>query len=699
MIRQILSSGRLIFEVLLLGALVVLVIWWNPLYIFGGKPELQPTANIVSNIREVGEMITAEYYGEVLASIDEAQINLLEEEEIITQGELIYQEILTALKNLKHFDSLSAETRISIADANNELKRRERKKLLIDPVSEKNILEKLYFLEEWATTSQMPLYNEVLLFLGTEAQRVSAGAGLTDKLTSRILFHWYTDTVEDWWQSEAFANSYFESRLSSLSRRESRKKLAMIGRGTVKAGFNFQDLDQSMFHFNEEVGELHFFGLAPEILNSDINPWFIPEKGIPGFDILTYNGKVDFKDSRRVKIYAVQKLKANARKAGIIDQAESNGAETLSRLFTMLTGKEVKKVIFHHDKIIQLTREIKADRFINYEEAAQFENAVSRELNTIDSLRSASQDRYNNRNLAQNKWNTLVQMIAELRQLEFETQDLPYHQFATFWYEIARDSLIDENEWREMKAYARIETSDSLTVSLWTKGDVLWSRALFSEGLHQLSKKNLPLGAFEVDSTSLEIWKTMEKTSKKIRNVVFKQDSVVFEYFKPRPAVRDSLLHLIQPLRYDPELFAQWRSQKNSIETISKTDTITELSADPESFWLFKPGENNRLIKFNIPLDQVSRPDLLAADDSPDWQRISIDSLIIIRSAANFAAIQHGPHTESALDPDQQETLVHYLDSLYTSHSRFQNRDLITKTKAWFGERWESKSSISEVFQ
>lgn len=486
MIRQILNSGRFILEILLVGALIVLVIWWNPLHIFGGKTELQPTANIVSDIREIGELITAEYYGEVLASIDEAQINLLEEEDIRNQGEFLHQEIKTALQNLGNFHTLSVENRLSIGDEDNNLRRRERKRLLVDLVSPKNIIEKLYFLEDWDNTSQMALYDELLNFMGMQAGLSSSGSTLSDKQSRQLLMEWYESPENNWWQSDGFVTDYFANRLSSLSRRESRKKLAMIGRGTVKAGFDFTGLGESMYHFNEEVGELHFFGLAPQILNSDINPWFIPEKGIPGFDILTYNGKVDFKDSRKVKIYAVQKLKTNALNAGIIDQAEKNGGITLSRLFSMLTGKEVKKVIFHHDKIIQLTNEIKSDRYISYEEAVHFENNVKLELISIDSLRNASENRYNNRNLAENKWNTLIQMVEQLQQLEFEAQALPYHYYSTFWYRVTKDSLIDQTDWMEIKKHATHQIADKRFIPIWAKNDSLWFQSQFSEGLYQL---------------------------------------------------------------------------------------------------------------------------------------------------------------------------------------------------------------------
>lgn len=699
MIGQILKSGRFILELLLVGALIVLVIWWNPLHIFGGKPELQPTANIVSDIREIGELITAEYYGEVLASIDEAQINLLEEEEIRNQGEFLHQEIETALQNLRNFHSLSVENRLSIGDEDNSLRRRERKRLLVDPVSEKNIIEKLYFLEDWENTRQMALYNELLNFMAIQAGMSSSGSALSDKQSRQMLMDWYESPENDWWQADKFVTDYFANRLSSLSRRESRKKLAMIGRGTVKAGFDFTGLDQSMYHFNEAVGELHFFGLSPQILNADINPWFIPEKGIPGFDILTYNGKVDFKDSRKVKIYAVQKLKTNAFNAGIIEQAEKNGGVTLSRLFSMLTGKEVKKVIFHHDKIIQLTNEIKNDRYISYEEAVHFENNLKLELISIDSLRSATVDRYNNRNLAENKWNTLIQMVAQLQELEFEAQTLPYHYYSTFWYRITKDSLVDQAEWMEIKTQAAQHMTDKRPLQIWAKNDSLWFHSQFSEGLYQIHQDNIPIGSFLVDSTSLEDWKSRIKNPNRIKNVSFHQDGVVFEYFQSRVDLRDSLYYLMSPVKYDPEKFEQWISQKSTIESIRQTDTLKSLPTNPNGFWLMDIRKGNELLKINIPLDQITYPGLFTEDTFTEWEKIPMDSLILFKSSEDFLADQNNSISSSKLSQEQNEKLEEFLNRLHSSHSAYHNRDFFTKTKSWFSERWESKSSLVEKFR
>lgn len=240
MILQLLKSARFLVEILLVILVVGLVYWWNPLNIFGGKPGIESTANIISEVREMGELITAEYYGEVVASIEEAQMDLLQEPEIQAQAELTYEEIRLELQNLRNFHDLSADNRAELGSDSDELKRRERKRIFLDEVGRKNILEKLYFLGEWDQTSQLLLYDEVLafLFLNSQGLTDSSVDQLNDRETRQILLSWYENPENNWWNAEAFLTAYFGNRLASLSRREA-KKISHDWEGHRKGRFQF----------------------------------------------------------------------------------------------------------------------------------------------------------------------------------------------------------------------------------------------------------------------------------------------------------------------------------------------------------------------------------------------------------------------------------------------------------------------------
>src|SRR5690606_10018591 len=217
-------------------------------------------------------------------------------------------------------------------------------------------------------------------------------------------------------------------------------------------GFDFRSMDESMFYINEEAGEVHFFGLSAVILNADINPWFIPEKGVPGFEILDYNGKVDFRDAKKVKQYCIDKLILNAHKADILLHAQRQGAETLRNLFSLMAGKEYKKVFFHHDSILQLTHEIAADGQVNYHEASLLDSQIVQEFFIIDSLRKTRENSYKNKQQADHRVQSISVSLTRLRKLPF--QDMPgnFSYFSKFAFEIAEDSILDKSEQEQLEA-------------------------------------------------------------------------------------------------------------------------------------------------------------------------------------------------------------------------------------------------------
>jgi hypothetical protein len=710
MIRQILGSARLIIEILLVIAAVVLVYWWNPMNIFGGKATLQPTANMVSEIREIGEMITAEYYGEVLTSIEEVQMDLLEEPGIAMQAEATHEKIMEELINLNNFQFLPLERRLEIGDPEKLLGRRERKRLLVDEIGRSNILEKLLYLGDWEQTSQMVFFEEIMSFIYLKQNdgENTITEPLRESRLRKTLRHWTysikvdlldSDTVvNDLWNSTAFTDDYFASKLSALPRKEAKKKLAMIGRGTVKAGFDFEGLQSHMYYLNEEVNELHIFGLSPKILNADINPWFIPEKGIPGFDLLTYNGKVNFKDSKKVKIYAVQKLKTNAINAGIIQQAEVNGGQTISRLIQLLTGKAVKKVIFHHDEIIDLTKEIKEDRYISYEEAMLFEKTLAVELEKIDSLKAATDDRYNNRKLAETKWNTLTQMLAQLQTCAFELQTVPYNYFSTLWYGIRKDSVIDNEEWITLKNIQEIPHQNKLA-ALWVKEDTLLLQSQWNDGLFQILKDAIPVGKYTAQTVPLADWNS-QAFEMPIKDILFSSDSVKFSQFEMVSERRDSLMHFIGMEKYQPKKWESWITDKDNINTIHQTDSFHNLYADPSKFWVVDKRTPDQLIELNIPINELTYPTLLNLSNNnvPD-NNLEIGNHVVFKSSRDFKTDVAQPNRKSDLSQDQRLRLEAYLIQLYTQHKTFHNQDFLTKANRWFAKKIERKSGIMDKFE
>jgi len=695
MIRQLLNSARLIFDIAMVAAAILLIYWWNPLGIFGGKAKLQPTANMVTEIIEMGELITAEYYGEVITSIQEARVDALENPEITYQSIDAYEELKEMLLRLASFDSLPREDKLKTLSADDSpLRRRERNRLVLDPVSRNNILDKLIYREEWEAFELLPLHDQVLayLFEKINERQGSIRNNLTTNQTKQLLFDLYPEKIDDYWNTEEFKNAYVQRKLEETPRQEARKKLAMIGRGTVKAGFDLSELKPSMFYINEQAAELHFFGLAPKILNTDINPWFIPERGIPGFDILTYSGKVNFKDAKKVKEFAVQKLEVSAQRADILKHAELFGGETLKHLFSLVTGKEIKKVIFHHDQIIQLTQQIIKDQFINFEEAKLFEERIIEERRVIDSLNRSRENRFNNQQLARQKWQTLIQMTRQIRQYPFESDDLGFTYFSTWIFQMSLDSLVSKAELDTLsrtREWLKSETNpkDSL-VTLWANGDSLSMMNQFSESIAHLLQPSIRVGEH----------RTLSYTSDSLK---LDSAEINSQTLTPEPDTTGRmLLDLLFPFNYSEE---NWKllTNKRPILLASKyMDTTQVLKKEPGSMWILdrKNNKNNPWKRVDITFEDVFNKGLLDKSKGPNMVLLEKDSLLLIQSSPNLQLeISQLGHPDW-LSADQQEEMASYMTLLLSKQYQRTYQGPISRANEWLSSKLQPRNPVKIKF-
>ncbi len=77
MIGWILKNWKLFLDVIVVIAAIVLLTLFDPFGIFSNR-KLRNTANILSSVKDIGELVTAEYYGEVISSLQGTQIYDLE---------------------------------------------------------------------------------------------------------------------------------------------------------------------------------------------------------------------------------------------------------------------------------------------------------------------------------------------------------------------------------------------------------------------------------------------------------------------------------------------------------------------------------------------------------------------------------------------------------------------------------------------
>lgn len=117
------------------------------------------------------------------------------------------------------------------------------------------------------------------------------------------------------------------------------RNLVYVGRGWVKAGFDFGDLDARQLSVQKTgTDSIRLTIPPPEILDADINPWFIP-KEVKGYELFMHQtGREAFTDEEilLVKQVCKRKLRQNALEKGIIRKAKSSGETSLTSFFQLM---------------------------------------------------------------------------------------------------------------------------------------------------------------------------------------------------------------------------------------------------------------------------------------------------------------------------------------------------------------------------
>lgn len=442
---------NIIDAIIIVGIIVVLFIY-NPWNLFGSGLKLQNTANNISAIKEIGQLITAEYYGEAISTIDQSRLQIIFADDLNARANILFQQI----KNDLHAIYQKSELDDTDSTKKRRKKRQQREyrrdiESIFNEGSEiKN--DSLYqFVLEYYRRNKVNNFNDIddrfkdkdeketlqlLLNELIEAAESNEEEHLNQFLESELPVH----------NDEVFSDFYYNKRSTQNDFTDKKKELAMIGRGWVKAGFNFDKLNEQNFYFDEESGIIHLFGVHPEILNADINPWFIPEKKIPGFQIITANKNVDFNDAILVKTYCIKKLQQMALDAGILKAAEEQGKEALKNFISMISTTEVKDVYFHYDALTTKIDQIISDDFINYQEGLVLDTLIQNKINEILILKNSKTNFSNNQRLSEIKIQQLKATIAQLQNCWFEKIGQTYSRFSTLIYNITADSIITENE-------------------------------------------------------------------------------------------------------------------------------------------------------------------------------------------------------------------------------------------------------------
>ncbi|HSJ69332.1 MAG TPA: DUF4230 domain-containing protein, partial [Anditalea sp.] len=573
MIGWLLKNLKFLLDIVLVLAIVILVYIWNPMGIFGGEVKLKDTANIVAEVNQIGQLVTAEYYGEVVASIDEARLNEIEEDNISNNAIILYKDIYSVLSNLKAFQDLPN------SEKDEEYKKMSPvsgwRRIIRYDVNSRNINDKLNyhgFMDDIITD---PLYDDMLEYIYRIKSRRPRNSRWQPNPRHReeALFMIYDElpSPNETLDVEDFMRFYYQNKTAELTKSEARKKLAMVGRGWVKAGFDFTELKESSLFINENLKEVHIIGLTPQILNVDINPWFIPEKGIPGFEILDDNGKVDFKDAKLVKEYCIEKLLAFAHRADILQKAENQASETLKSLFTLITGKEIKKVVFHTDRLIQIVSRIEKEKTVSQFDVVLLDSLLQQEFDLIDSLLVSARTNVGIKQTLFQKENNIAFVIKNLKNISMLGMDLNYSYFSKEILAIASDGILDNNE---------IQRLDSLRID-WELRDIdefkkpipypiyFWYNSPgeyitdFNNAIAFLMNKNLIMGELvSVTRNITEVDSTYLATHKVLNSIKINEEEIVLNEIQYPVDADNDLFNFLYPYQYDSKIISDFINYK-----------------------------------------------------------------------------------------------------------------------------------------
>lgn len=357
------KGANLILQIIVVVAAVLVFSWFDPFNILAPtKRTLKNTPIQIQSIREIGQLITAEYYGEVISSL----------KEVI--GERQYNE----MQEFNYIvDDLHKEFKFAIAD------------FMEEDLPNKN-KDQIFasFAALYPELTSDSLYKTYLYYIFEKIKdrnykRNEINKELEINQQKTLLKRLYLNRYN--WRDQLFEieTEEFKSVKKEVIEKASKKdyrnsRLVLIGRGWVKAGFDFGEFSDRNFRYDEIRKRVHFIGLQPQIISATINPWFIPEEGVEGFEFLIAERGARLKPvyTKMVKQRCLDKLQQQAMEKQILTRSQENAETHLKAFFSLLLDEELAGVHFHTDYLDYMLDVILSDSVIRNEEVFTIDSAI-----------------------------------------------------------------------------------------------------------------------------------------------------------------------------------------------------------------------------------------------------------------------------------------------------------------------------------
>ncbi len=470
MIAYLLKNWKLLLDLILVVGGIVLITLFDPFGLFTSS-KLKSTANLVTSIRGIGELVTAEYYGEVISSLHDTKISNVVRDDLISNFEKCHRELRYVIVSVFLDDrKINGSNWNKVADT---IKSRGTYDSL-ESNSEQN-----YFTTLYAFLAVQYLGKTPDKYVNLKSSPISLQKNTVKKVLKELIkedFRKYikalgkkkNDIEEE--DLERFINGFPEGFAGITEfhqflkdnciydkkswKKAKKKDIVFIGRGWVKAGFRFDRLDESNFYYDEDDKLVQFYGLTPVILDKDINPWFIPEEKIKGFELVDAPRGVGFKQAKLVKKKCKEKLLDQAKGAGIINSARDNGREALRNFFSLLLDEPELRVELLDLPYKDEYEMIAADTLVTIKEALLIRDIYQQMKSKQESFTPGEQKR---------ELRKFQIFLGQLQKLNFLNSDFQFSILSLEAAEVLQRGLyLTQNDYDSMKSSrTKLDTLES----------------------------------------------------------------------------------------------------------------------------------------------------------------------------------------------------------------------------------------------
>lgn len=468
MIYFLLKNWKLFLDIILVVGALIAFTFWDPIGMFTNAKTKQ-TANLVTGVRDIGQLVTAEYYGEVISSWKEFKLTEFPSDTLTDFAEEAWQEVtFTIWQNRNRKNEL--QERVQNSEFCKSLPDKNAFNEFVASLGSQYLtrkMDRIYKDGQLVKGVERTIYKRVLKDLEKEEKRLKKLLGLRSGQSSPELEEAMRNHMLD---VPAFIYDFFPFYQYVVQRdldREKRKNIVFIGRGWVKAGFDFGQLDESNFLYDEERKMIHFYGIKPTVLDVDINPWFIPERKVKGFELVSFSGDVNFEEAKEVKRQCKQKLLAQARVAEIVERAEENGKEALRNFFSLLLDEPDLKVSFHTHPYDLHLAVIKADTLVDKHEAFFIDSLYQRYLGEVDTVSLDKKEKMTQH---------FQRFVAGLKKLSFLEPQHPFSYYSLGIANILQDTfhISKEDEQQLINWRDTLRIKDHMLTSRVSQTNEVW---------------------------------------------------------------------------------------------------------------------------------------------------------------------------------------------------------------------------------